>query len=388
MDFTLDDDQAAMVGLARRLLGDKLGPTQLRDIEADPDWFARDVWTELARADLLGLCLPINDGGGGYGIFEACLLLEQIGMTVAPVPLLASLVMGAMPVARYGTSAQRAALLPLSIAGEVVLTAALLEAGAPLPPAAPETAVTRTGQGWVLEGEKVFVPAGHLAHRMLVPARTGPGTSAVFLVDPTAAGVTVERSVTTTYEPLSTVNFAGVVLGTGDVLGEDGPGGEDGEDGMVPATGEEVVAWITERAVAGLCAMQAGVCESALRLTASYTSERRQFNAPIATFQAVAQRLADAYIDTEAIRLTAYQAAWRLAQDEPAADALAVAKFWAAEGGHRVVHAAQHLHGGIGVDVDYPMHRFFRWATQLELVLGGASRHLLDLGATLAREPA
>ncbi len=134
--------------------------------------------------------------------------------------------------------------------------------------------------------------------------------------------------------------------------------------------GTEVTAWITDLAVAGLCSVQAGVCEAALRLTARYTSERSQFNAPIATFQAVAQRMADAYIDTEAVRLTAWQAAWRLDQELPAADALAVAKFWAAHGGQRVVHAAQHLHGGIGVDTDYPVHRCFRWAKALELALG------------------
>ena len=125
-----------------------------------------------------------------------------------------------------------------------------------------------------------------------------------------------------------------------------------------------------------------------MRLTAEYTKTREQFDRPIATFQAVGQRAADAYIDAEAIRLTAWQAAWRLAAGLPAAAEVAVAKFWAAEGGQRVVHAAQHLHGGIGVDRDYPLHRYFLWAKQLELTLGGATAQLLRLGALLADEPA
>ena len=133
-----------------------------------------------------------------------------------------------------------------------------------------------------------------------------------------------------------------------------------------------------------LCAMQAGVCEAALRLTATYTSERRQFDTPIATFQAVAHRCANAYMDTEAIRLTAHQAAWRLDDGMDAAEQLAIAKFWAAEGAERVVHAAQHLHGGIGVDLDYPVHRTFRWAKHLELSLGGGTAHLRKLGALIA----
>ncbi|MBP7631345.1 MAG: acyl-CoA dehydrogenase, partial [Acidimicrobiales bacterium] len=111
---------------------------------------------------------------------------------------------------------------------------------------------------------------------------------------------------------------------------------------------------------------------------------RRQFGSPIATFQAVAHRAADAYIDTEAIRLTARQAAWRLGEGLPADEALAIAKFWAAEGAHRVTHAAQHLHGGIGVDADYPVHRTFRWARHLELSLGGGTVHLQRLGLILA----
>ena len=129
------------------------------------------------------------------------------------------------------------------------------------------------------------------------------------------------------------------------------------------------------------------MCEEALAITARYVSEREQFGSKLGTFQAVAQRVADAYIDTEAIRLTALQAAWRLVEGLDAHDELMTAKFWAADGAQRVVHAAQHLHGGIGVDLDYPIHRYFRWAKVLELTLGGASPSLLRLGASLAAQP-
>jgi alkylation response protein AidB-like acyl-CoA dehydrogenase len=148
-----------------------------------------------------------------------------------------------------------------------------------------------------------------------------------------------------------------------------------------------VVAWIVERATAAVCATMAGVAETAVRMTAEYTKTREQFDRLIATFQAVGQRAADAYIDAEAIRLTAWQAAWRLDTGLPAAAEVAVAKFWAADGGQRVVHAAQHLHGGVGVDRDYPLHRYFLWAKHLELTLGGATAQLLNLGSLLAHEP-
>jgi alkylation response protein AidB-like acyl-CoA dehydrogenase len=376
MDFELTEEQQAISDLAARLLGDLVTTERLASLDADPDWFARDAWAELAKADLLGIALPEADGGGGFGIFEAVLVLEQIGRTVAPVPYLATVVLGALPIAAAGSAAQRAELLPGVIAGDTVLTAALLERGGSQPPTVPATTATPVGERWRLDGEKLFVPAAHLARRMLVPARTGDDdTSGVFLVAPDAPGVTLERLVTTNGEPQFVVRLDGVDVGADDVLGD-------------PTQGAAIVERIAANALAAVCAVQTGVCDAAVRMTARYTSEREQFNTPLATFQAVAHRAADAYIDATAIRFTTWLAAWRLAQGLPAADELDVAKFWAAEGGQRVVHAAQHLHGGIGVDKDYPLHRYFLWAKALELTLGGATEHLRALGARLAAQPA
>ena len=371
MDFTLSDEQVAISELAGRILGEQLTGERLKEAEADDAWFARDTWAALATADLLGLAVPEAHGGGGYGLFELGLLLEQAGHAVAPLPLLPTLVLGALPVAEFGTDAQQADLLPGVVAGDVILTAALSEGGDGYPPTVPTTAAVADGDGWRLTGTKVLVPAAHLAQRVLVPARTGDATSTVFLVDPSADGVAHEVNRGANLEPLTTLHLNAVSAAVTDVVG-------------VIDGGAEVVAWTTDRAVAAWCSVTAGVCEAALRLTAAYTSERRQFDTPIATFQAVAQRSADAYIDTEAVRLTARQATWRLADGRPAEEEVAIAKFWAAEGAHRVVHAAQHLHGGIGVDLDYPLHRMFRWAKHAELSLGGGTTHLRRLGALLA----
>lgn len=372
MDFALTEEQIAIAALAGQILTEKLPPERVRQIETDdPDWFAADVWAELAKADLLGIGLPETVGGGGYGLFEVALILEQAGKALAPLPLLSTLVLGAMPIAQFGTETQRNELLPGVIDGTKILTAALSEGSVGLPPQVPATQAVASGDGWFITGTKHLVPAAHLAHRVLVPARTGEHSSTVFVVDPHAVGVTLERNVSLNGEPLITMIFDNVGVGHGEVVGSVG-------------SGVDVVEWITQRALAAVCATQAGVCEAALRLTASYTSERRQFDTPIATFQAVAHRCADAYIDTEAVRLTAYQAAWRLDAGEPAEEQWAIAKFWAAEGAQRVVHAAQHLHGGIGVDLDYPVHRTFRWAKHLELTLGAGTTHLRRLGALIA----
>ena len=145
--------------------------------------------------------------------------------------------------------------------------------------------------------------------------------------------------------------------------------------------------WLRLRGTAGLCALQLGVLDSALHRTAEYTKQRKQFDHAIAAFQAVRQRLADAYLDVEAVRLTLWQAAWRLSDGLPAAEEVATAKYWAAEAGHRVAHTAVHLHGGVGIDVDYPLHRYFAAAKRNEFTLGGATAQLRALGDLLAAEP-
>ncbi|HEX6568973.1 MAG TPA: acyl-CoA dehydrogenase family protein [Acidimicrobiales bacterium] len=373
MDFALTEEQQATRDLAHQILTDRETHEHLKEIEAGGEGFDRDTWAELAKAGLLGIALPEAVGGSGLGFVALCQLLEEVGRTVAPVPVVPAVVLGALPIVQFGSDEQQQRWLPGVVSGDTVLTAALVELGAD--PLHPTASATREGSGFRLDGVKVCVPAGLSASAVLVPASSTDGSVGIFVVDPKGNGVTIERQDTTSGIPQARVELDGVVVSEGDTLRYGTSGGEGLE-------------WIIERATAALCAVATGVCEQALKMTAEYTKTREQFDRPIATFQAVGQRAADAYIDTEAIRLTALQAAWRLEEGLSATAEVAVAKFWAADGGQRVVHAAQHLHGGIGVDRDYPLHRYFLLAKQLELSLGGASRHLVALGGILAAEGA
>jgi alkylation response protein AidB-like acyl-CoA dehydrogenase len=229
----------------------------------------------------------------------------------------------------------------------------------------------RDGGGWRLDGAKICVPAGELAARILVPATTDAGAVGVFLVDPKASGVTVTRQILTNGEPHAKVTLEAAMVDSGDLLGD-------------TARGTAITRWLVERATVAYCATQLGVCDRALRMTAAYTTERKQFDRPIATFQAVQQRAADAYIDLEAIRVTTWEGVDRLANGTEATEMVRIAKYWASDGGQRIAVAAQHLHGGIGVDVDYPLHRYFCWAKHIELVLGSAPAQLAKIGAVIA----
>ena len=310
MNWDLSEEQQAVRDAAAQVLGGE-----------------RATWDELAKADLLGLCLPEAYGGSGHGFFELALILEEQGRAGIHLPLLPTVVT-AMAIAEFGNDEQKAKWLPGVASGDTVLTA-------------------------VLDAELQYAPYAGEATAVLVGGELVP-----------ASALDITELETTSGEP------QGVVRSTG-----------SGES--LPVQAE----WLTERWIAGLCALQAGIADKALKLTAEYTTGREQFGKPVATFQAVAQRAADAYIDTQAIQLSAYQAAWRLAEGLPAANEVAVAKFWAADGGNRVALAAQHLHGGIGVDRDYPLHTYTTWTKQIELTLGSATPTLLRLGKAIAEEP-
>ena len=386
MDFSYSEEQEAVRQLAGQIFGERSTHDRLKQVEAeagDDGPFDRQLWRELASAGLLGIHLSEDVGGAGLDFVAACLVIEAAGRTAAYVPVVETMVYGAVPIARFGTDAQRKAWLSGVASGETVLSAAMAElAGEVILPGGTEPATTATAQpdgSWLLSGTKACVPAAFVADALLVPAtrKTADDVLAgtgVFIVDTAAGGLTLTRQTTTTGRPEAIVELDGVRVGADRLLGED-------------ADGAAVIALITEFATTALCIQEAGACAAALDLTAEYTKTRVQFDKPIATFQAVGQRAADAYVDTEAIRLTAWQAASRLAAGLPAAAEVAVAKYWAAEGGQRVVHAASHLHGGVGVDRDYPLHRYFLLTRQIELTLGGANESLRRLGRILAEEP-
>jgi acyl-CoA dehydrogenase len=353
MDFTVTEAQAELAGLARKILAERDEP-----------------WADLAAAGVLAAGLPEAAGGSGLGLLEQCSVLIELGRAAADVPYLPSIVLGAGAVAAFGTPAQVDRWAIPAGRGSVVLAAALAEEDGDDPRVPSVSAVRASAGAWVLSGVKTAVDFAPQADLFLVPASSADGAM-VFLVSPSLAGVTVEPQQLTGFAPAGRVVLDGVTVAGDRVLG-----------------GAEVVDWLVARATAGLCAAQAGVIERALELTAEYARNRVQFGRPIGSFQAVTQRLADAYVDVEAVRLTMWQAAWLLSAGEagPAVDtAVATAKFWAAEAGHRVAHTAVHVHGGLGIDTSYPVHRYFVAAKHHEFAVGGATAQLRRIGAVLAR---
>jgi acyl-CoA dehydrogenase len=307
MDFSRTEAQDELAGLTRQILADQASETT--------------GWAELAGAGVLAAGLPEALGGAGTGLLEHCSVLAEIGRAAAPLPYLTSIVLGAGALARFGPPGQQRRWAGPAGRGELILTAALAEDDSD-DPRAPAASARRADGGWVLSGVKTTVPAATLAGLFLVPAATEPGATAVFLVSPDDAGVTVASQQVTGGAAAGRLELDGVALAGDRLLGQ-----PDGE----------VASWLAAHATVGLCAQQLGVVERALELTAEYARSRVQFGRPIGAFQGVAHPLADSWAELtaaeELVRLVAAEAAGghqdtarsRLARSQAAAAALRTA---------------------------------------------------------------
>ncbi|HEX4432609.1 MAG TPA: acyl-CoA dehydrogenase family protein [Frankiaceae bacterium] len=351
MDFSLTDDQESLRTLAGDIFGDKSTPDRVEAVENSTERFDRELWRELAGAGLLGIALPEARGGAGLGLVELALVCEQHGKVVAPVPL-AWTTSAAMAIAEHGDAAQQH-WVEAAAAGEAVLTG--------VPPVA--AAGLRVVDG-TLSGVVAGVPYAHVAGAIVVPVR-----GELYLLDPAGTGVTVQPAIATTREIHGELTL---------------------DHAPVQKIGNGAAEWWEARLMVALAATAAGITDAALHQTAKYTSERMQFEKPLSTFQGVALKAADAYVDNAGIRAAVLQAAWRLDAAETlgttpaeASAYVLTAAWWAAEAGQHCVHITQHLHGGLGADTTYPIHRYFLWGKSIELYVGGASRTLARLGDVL-----
>jgi alkylation response protein AidB-like acyl-CoA dehydrogenase len=363
MEFSYTEEQTQIKDLANQILRENCPDDFHVQHGKSGELYSQSLWQLFAESGLLGTAVPEAHDGTGFGFVEVCQLLEEQGRFVAPIPLLPSLVLGGLPLARFGSDEQQKKYLPKLASGEAILTGAVAEESM-VNALRPVCKATQNGSQWTISGERLCVPYAAQAAVILVAADTANG-KAVFLVEPTDS-VKTEYVDSTNHEPLYNVQFNNA---TADYLG-----------------GSDVLEFIVEHASIAGCATMIGITEEALRRTAEYTTERKQFGTSIASFQNTSMKCADAYIDIECMRSAYLEALWKLSENIPAKAEVHAAKWWAAIGGHRIAHTTQHLHGGIGADVEYPLHRYYLWFKQMEIGMGGGSWQLAQLGELLAAD--
>lgn len=315
MRFTLDERQQAVADLAAEVLDSTSADSPDR------------AWKALGQAGLLSIAVPQRLGGDGLGMVEVSVLLSEIGRRAAPLPALATLASGVLPVARWGSAELQDDLLS-GVGSGSVLTAAVR--------------ARVSGDGHSISGTAVGVPYAEQAYRVLVPVDLAGGGSGVAVVDPARASLT--RTPAAGAMPEYTVSFVDTPVA-----------------GMLDAGAE-----VERYAVAGTCALGAGALAGALALTAAHVGSREQFGRPLAAFQAVAQQIADVYVAARTVRLAALAACWGLTGRD-----VDVAAYWFAAEAPAAVRTCHHLHGGLGLDVTYPLHRYSSMVRDLVRALGG-----------------
>lgn len=376
MPLLLTEEQSMLRDSARGLISDKAPVAHLRGLRdsRDATGFSRELWSTFAEMGFAGLLVPEAQGGSALGAVEAGVVMEEIGRTLMPSPFLSTAVLAASALARGGSAAQQAEYLPKIAAGTLIATLALDE-GAKHRPLHTSMQAVRAGNGFRLTGAKAMVVDGHVANLLLVVARSAgsPGDAdglTMFLVDPKAKGVAVERTVMVDAHNAARISFDNVEVTADHVLGEV-DGGAALLNGVLDL-GRGVVA-----------SEMVGLSEEVFGRTVTYLKERKQFGRLIGEFQALQHRAAHLYIEIEITRATVLKALQALDTDPANAAALvSVAKSRAGTTATRAVQEGVQMHGGMGMTDQFDIGFFMKRARVCEELFGDASYHADQLART------
>lgn len=354
LDFT--DEQDMLRDMVRGLCAQYAPNEVVRQYEDDPVGYPPDLWGQLAELGLLGLMLPEEYGGAGSSMLDGVILYEELGRSLAPIPHLESCVMSAGALLAAGTDDQRREWLPRLASGDAIVVPAWLEPGNGFSAQGVQLRATPSPDGFVLDGTKMHVRFAAAAERLLVLARTGDGPEDVdlFLVDPSADGVTLDQRMSISSDTQYRVDLAGVAVPASARVGGAGSGWATWSTVMVD--------------VMILTAAQAnGGCDHALEVTVQYAKDREQFDKPLGAFQALAHNMADARTVVDGSKLLAYQAAWAHSTGGPLARLAPMAKLTACKSFRDTTAMAQQIFGGVGFTLEYEIQLYFRRAKQLQL---------------------
>jgi alkylation response protein AidB-like acyl-CoA dehydrogenase len=373
IDLEFSEQQELVQGTAREFFQTHCPRSRVRELEASELGYAPELWRRMAELDWLGLTYPERLGGAGGGLLDLYVIYVEMGRALVPTPHLASAVLAGEVLLRAGSPEQCARLLPAMARGELLVAPALLEADGELGAQAVQLAAARDGSGWRLDGAKVLVPYAHVAGQLLVAARAGgpPDGVALFLVEPGARGVGIERLDNIAGYPLFAITFDAVAVAASSAVG-------------APGRGWQALEPVLQRATALQCAEIVGAGEAVLDIAVSYAKDRQQFGQPIGRFQAVQYLCSDVAIDLHLTSLLARQAAWRLDAGEPAAREVALAKAQASVAAQHMVRQAHEVLAGHGFMLENDLQLYTRRAKHWEYNLGDARHHREAIAALLA----
>jgi alkylation response protein AidB-like acyl-CoA dehydrogenase len=369
MDFGFNADQEMLRATARKFFENECTSDFVRARMAEDGGFTDEFWTKLAEQGWLGLVYPEPYGGAGLGFVDLTVLMEEMGRAVMPGPFFSTVLLGGLTLLEAGSDAQKKEWLTKIAEGQARVTLAWTEPSARWDAAGVTTTAKATGGGFTLSGTKLFVPDAHVAHALVVVARTAESQNpedgiSLFLVPTDAKGVSVTLLPTMDQtRKLCEVKLDDVAVPAAAMLGTRG-------GGWTPLTR------VVQRATVALCAEMCGGAQKVLDMTTEYAKIRIAFGKPIGSYQGVKHKAADMLVDVENAKSLTYYAAWAVDENVPeAALAASMAKAYTSDAFRKVAGAGIQLHGGIGFTWEHDLHLYFKRAKASEFTFGDSTHH-------------
>jgi alkylation response protein AidB-like acyl-CoA dehydrogenase len=378
MDILPSEEEQMMKNVAREFLEAEISTAMVREMELDELGYPPALWKKMADLGWLGLALPEEYGGQGLPLTYMGLILVEAGRVLAPVPLHSTTV-AAITIASEGTEQQKQDILPAVSNGDMVLTWAVAERDPRLIPETMTLEATADGDGWVLNGTKMFVDNFIVAQRCLVAARTSPASDAnqgisLFLVDPNGAGVSQAALLTLAKDKQSRVDFKDYRIEGAALVGK-------------LNDGWPIIEAMLDRATALLCCQMVGAARKDADMAIEYAKNRVAFGRPIGSFQSVQHMLADMILHVDGGEMLTFEALWKMDQGLPASVEVSQAKAFCNEKCESVVRTSQVIHGGIGFMMEFDLHLWFRRVTSWTMRLGTTYDHRERIAAALLDVP-
>ena len=364
MDLGLTEDQEMLRSMAREFIEQETPRTFVRDMEEDDRGFTADMWQKIAQVGWLGLIVPEEHGGTGQNLGDLGILLEEVGHGVMPGPFF-NTALTTVAILDAGSDAQKAEFLPRIAAGDLIATTAILEPYSRLDANGINLEASASGDGYTLNGTKMFVENAHAADYLLVAARTGGSGEdgiTLLLVDAQSDGVSVDKLKTIATDNQCEVTFNNVSVPGGNVLGEAG-------------NGWSVLRLLLQKGAALRCTQMVGALQEVLDMTVEYVKNRVQFGRPIGSFQAIQHYCANMATDVDGSRFITYQAIWRLGEGLPSDLEVSSAKAWVSDSAQRVAATAHQCHGAIGFTQEHDLQLFTRRLKAWEVSFGDGDYH-------------
>jgi alkylation response protein AidB-like acyl-CoA dehydrogenase len=351
MDLDLNEEQEMLREMVRGVCSSYANLDTVRALEDDPTGFPAELWKQMAELDLIGLMLPSEYGGSEMSALEGAVVYQELGRALAPSPHFVSAVMSAGVLLRAGSDEQKQSWMPRIASGDAIVTSAWLEPGNGFGARGVQTRAQADGDDFVLAGVKVHVPFARAATAMIVLARTGDADADVdlFLVEPSAAGVTMQQQVTLASDSQYEVTLSGVRVPGSARIGAVRSGWATWHETMLDG-------------IIMLAAQAVGGARYALEITVQYAKDREQFDKPLGAFQAISHYLADAATAVDGAETLVFEAAWARANGRPIDRLAPMAKLFACTTFRDVTAMAQQVFGGVGFTVEYDVQLYFRRA--------------------------